>query len=158
MNRLSCNGVFLKREITENFKFIEERLFAGSEDWYLWFQIAHNFPIIVSPYVTHKIIEHRGRSVYNSSIYKSQKKIKSLINLVKNFSDFNNDIDLRSKAISYLKLELAQIYTSDINIKNKFKGIFLALKSFIKNPEPPFFKIFILNFTNFLMITRSRKF
>ena len=158
MNTLSCNGVFLKREITENFKFIEERLFAGSEDWFLWFRIAHNFPIIVSPHITHKIIEHQGRSVYNSNIFKSQKKIKALINLVKKFNDLNNKIDLRSRAISYLELELAQIYTSDKNIKNKFKGIFSAIKSFLRNPEPPFFKIFILTFTNFLTITRSRKF
>ena len=64
-NIFSCFGMFIKKEITKELKFNENRDLSGSEDWLLWLMIAARYKIILQPIVTGKLVQHQGRSVLN---------------------------------------------------------------------------------------------
>lgn len=62
-NDLSCLGVFIRRDITNNFKFNTDRNLSGSEDWELWLRLACNFGLRSDPRVSAALIAHNARSV-----------------------------------------------------------------------------------------------
>ncbi len=63
-NRLSCNGVFLRKDITENFPFVEDRTLASSEDWELWIRLVSRFKLHFSNEITSSVINHDQRSLH----------------------------------------------------------------------------------------------
>jgi len=64
-NLLSCNGVFIKKEIALNNPFSVIRELSASEDYLLWLQLASKFTYVYSNISTSVIIEHDNRSVLN---------------------------------------------------------------------------------------------
>lgn len=62
-NNLSCNNVFLEKELADRYRFSEKRCLAGSEDWLLWLQLSTEFEIMGIPKITTTIILHSGRSM-----------------------------------------------------------------------------------------------
>ena len=69
-NVLSCNGVFLRRDIAMQFPFEEDRILASSEDWELWIRISSRFTLTVSNEVTSSVIQHDSRSLYTIPVDK----------------------------------------------------------------------------------------
>lgn len=66
-NVLSCNGVFLRRDVARAFPFNEDPRLSASEDWELWLRLASRYPIHYSNEVTSVIINHDERSVLKVS-------------------------------------------------------------------------------------------
>ena len=64
-NFLSCNGVFVRKDIALQFPFPEDRRMAVSEDWALWLQLAARFPIYCDKEVTSAVIMHDQRSIHD---------------------------------------------------------------------------------------------
>ncbi len=62
-NVLSCNGVFLKREVALENLFCENRLLSGSEDWELWLRLCKKYKILSISIITSCVMEHGERSV-----------------------------------------------------------------------------------------------
>jgi glycosyltransferase involved in cell wall biosynthesis len=62
-NLLSCNGVFLRRDVALAFPFNEDRKLSASEDWELWLRLASRYRIHYSNEVTSVIVNHDERSV-----------------------------------------------------------------------------------------------
>jgi len=62
-NILSCNGVFIRKDIIEKHPFVEDRVLAASEDYELWLRLAALYPILYSNTITSTIINHEARSV-----------------------------------------------------------------------------------------------
>src|SRR5258706_2437019 len=62
-NFLSCLGVFVKRDVLLDYKFNEDRLLSGSEDYELWLRLAARFPILAFPETTAMLVNHEARSV-----------------------------------------------------------------------------------------------
>jgi glycosyltransferase involved in cell wall biosynthesis len=62
-NCLSCNGVFIRKDIAVRHSFVEDRKLAASEDYLLWLQLAARYVFYNSPIVTSSIIQHGERSV-----------------------------------------------------------------------------------------------
>ncbi|MEK6782643.1 MAG: glycosyltransferase family A protein [Bacteroidota bacterium] len=62
-NRLSCNGVFLRKDIAEKFNFEEDRDLASSEDWELWIRMVSRFKLHYSNEITSSVINHDQRSL-----------------------------------------------------------------------------------------------
>jgi len=81
-NFLGCMGVFVQRELLQAFPFDGERMFAGTEDWLLWLQLAARFPFHYSNTVCACMIEHSTRSVLHFSeeklIYRATHLIEKL--------------------------------------------------------------------------------
>jgi glycosyltransferase involved in cell wall biosynthesis len=62
-NPLSCMGIFIKKEVTKDFIFNEDRLLTGSEDWEYWLRLAANFGLRTDNRIIGRLIEHDTRSV-----------------------------------------------------------------------------------------------
>ena len=63
-NRLSCNGVFLRKEIATQFPFEENRVLASSEDWELWIRLTSRYKLYFSNEITSSVINHDQRSLF----------------------------------------------------------------------------------------------
>ena len=62
-NILSCNGVFLRKDIAIKYPFNEDRQLSASEDWELWLRLAARFPLQYDNTITSTIVNHDLRSV-----------------------------------------------------------------------------------------------
>jgi glycosyltransferase involved in cell wall biosynthesis len=65
-NPLGCIGMFLKKEITCEYKFNENRELSGTEDWELWFRVIARFGVITDNVICACMIHHKDRSVVNT--------------------------------------------------------------------------------------------
>jgi len=77
-NCLSCNGVFLRRDIAKEFSFNPDRALSGTEDYELWLRLASRFPLHCDKRVTSVILQHDLRSVVNTDQHKLENRIKLL--------------------------------------------------------------------------------
>ena len=64
-NFLSCNGVFIRKDICKKFPFPEDRKMAASEDWALWLVLAARYHIWCKNVVTSTIVFHDQRSIFD---------------------------------------------------------------------------------------------
>ena len=62
-NKLSCNGVFLRKDIATKFPFDENRKMASSEDWALWITLVCRFKLHFTNEITSSVINHDMRSL-----------------------------------------------------------------------------------------------
>lgn len=132
-NFLSCNGVFLKSIIANEFRFNENRLLSGLEDWELWLRIASKYKLYHSNVVTSSIINHDTRSVLNTNIDSLFKRFDVFIALVLSNSEILNYYKgklhlFKSSCYTYISLHIA------LTKKNKPIAIKYLLKGFIVNP------------------------
>ncbi len=72
-NCLSCNGVFIRRDVAERNPFNEDRKISGSEDYLLWLRLASQYKFASNNEITSYIVNHDGRSQFQINY----KKIKS---------------------------------------------------------------------------------
>ncbi len=63
-NRLSCNGVFLRKDIATQFPFEENRVLASSEDWELWIRLTTRYKLYFSNEITSSVVNHDQRSLF----------------------------------------------------------------------------------------------
>jgi glycosyltransferase involved in cell wall biosynthesis len=66
-NILSCNNVFIIKNVFDSLKFSENRGLSGTEDWVLWLQLAARYDIVGFKDVTSVIIEHSSRSMVTAT-------------------------------------------------------------------------------------------
>lgn len=69
-NILSCNGVFVRKDIAAQFPFEESRIMASAEDWALWVKLASRYTIQYCNEITSAIVAHDARSIYTINIDK----------------------------------------------------------------------------------------
>jgi glycosyltransferase involved in cell wall biosynthesis len=62
-NFLSCNGVFLRADIAEQFPFEEDRVLASAEDWELWIRLMCRYKLHFSNEITSSVVSHDQRSI-----------------------------------------------------------------------------------------------
>jgi len=82
-NILACNGVFVRKDIFNNFSFSENRDLSGSEDWLLWLQIAAVYPFYFCPVVCSCLINHDERGELNVNPDKMKRRVDLLISFLK---------------------------------------------------------------------------
>lgn len=87
-NHLSCNGVFIRKDVAEIHHFNENRMLAASEDYELWLRLASRFPIWCSKEITSTVINHEARSVLTINKEKFLVRVNLLIDLVANNETF----------------------------------------------------------------------
>jgi glycosyltransferase involved in cell wall biosynthesis len=62
-NFLSCNGVFVRKDIALQFPFEEARVLASAEDWELWIRLLSRYPLQYSNTITSTVVNHDERSI-----------------------------------------------------------------------------------------------
>jgi glycosyltransferase involved in cell wall biosynthesis len=80
-NYLSCNGVFLRKDIADQYHFNTDRALSGTEDYELWLRLASRFPICCDNRITSTIVQHDARSVVTTD----QKKLEDRIGLLEKY-------------------------------------------------------------------------
>ncbi|MEQ9288849.1 MAG: glycosyltransferase family A protein [Cyclobacteriaceae bacterium] len=130
-NPLSCIGVFLKKEIAQEFPFNENRDMAGSEDWELWVRIACHYQIQCTGKITASLIHHEERSVINikndkiiERINLAFQEISSYPPFIKKYGQFLTWV--QSHLFLYLSLHLALDKSKKTSIYYLWKAIQLS--------------------------------
>lgn len=127
-NILSCNGVFIRKDIALANPFNENRILSGSEDYLLWLILGSKYKILNNNTKTTAIIEHENRSVLGSDKDKLIKRKELFINLI--FSDSSLWIFYRK----YRKIILSQVYSYiALHVAMIKKNRLLSLKYLIKS-------------------------
>jgi glycosyltransferase involved in cell wall biosynthesis len=126
-NFLSCNGVFVKREIALKNPFNENRDLSASEDYLLWLQLAAQYPIVNNNTITSTIIDHDERSVVSinkSGLIKRKELMLKLALEDRRINSYykKNIKNLKSNTYSYISLHL-------ILAKEKKEGVKFLKKS-----------------------------
>lgn len=124
-NSLSCNGVFVRRDIILKNRFNEDRILSASEDYELWCRLTARYPLYYSNTITSLVIDHDLRSVRTINGKKLIERINALnkyleadtvtkeyfgekFNIIKMDSDsyialiLANKAEYKLKSISYL--------------------------------------------------------
>lgn len=108
-NVISCNSIFIRREVALNHPFCERRELSGSEDYELWLRLAAHFKVLHHGKVTSVIVEHEGRTMSQLNFEPVYHRIRALLDEVdKNESvkDFLGPGYSRWKAYRYRYLSL----------------------------------------------------
>lgn len=64
-NDLSCNGVFIRRDIALQNPFSENRALSASEDYELWLRLSSQFKFTCYPKISHAVVHHPAQSTLN---------------------------------------------------------------------------------------------
>lgn len=128
-NVLSCNGVFLKKEIALEFPFNESRKLSVSEDWDLWLRLSARYKIHMIPEVTSFIVNHEERSVMTFNEAKHLDRMQELLASIGGDEVF---VKVNPMAINKIKAHMLS-YMSLHAIMSKHRSIsFKYLKLAIK--------------------------
>lgn len=133
-NPLSCNGVFIRKDITIKHQFNEDRELSASEDYELWLRLAASYPLYYSNNITSLVIDHEGRSVRTINGQKLIRRLDLLLHYLQQdhhvmnyYKDQFNMI--RMDAHSYIALHLANVPAF------KIKSINYLFKAFADTPK-----------------------
>lgn len=149
-NLLSCNGVFIRKDIAVNNPFNEDRDLSASEDFELWLRLASRFPIRYSNTITSTIINHDQRSVLNFNIEKLVKRLGLFVHYI------SKDEAFKKKYGNYINLLTAHSFTYvalhiALTGKNKGTSLYYLLKAIQKSPTvfatKRFYSILVKNLT-----------
>jgi N-acetyl sugar amidotransferase len=133
-NPLACMNVFIRKDISSNYLFNENRLMAGFEDWELWLRLAANYPINQVKVISGLMLDHSGRSSNNhTNETKLVMGIELLMEAVLNNKEVANyyrgKLNLfKCGCYTYIALHLA------INSGNKKNAINYLKKGILQNP------------------------
>ena len=127
-NCISCNSLFIKKDIFLKFKFDENRLLSGSEDWDLWLRLSRFYKIYNYKDITSALIDHDNRSMNENNIDKISKRLEILKNKVqkKEYKDLSKKET--NKILSHI-YSFECLHYSFITKKNKKFMINLFIKS-----------------------------
>lgn len=141
-NLLSCNGVFIRKDIASKNQFSEIRTLSASEDYLLWLRIGAKYKFYFSNIKTSIIVEHDDRSVLNMDVDKLILRKKIFLELL--FADNStSEYYLQHKKIilsqlnSYISLHIVLIKGK------KIIGIKYLILSLKNRPQSIFSKRFL---------------
>lgn len=101
-NFLSCNGVFIRRDIALANLFNEDRALSAMEDWELWLRLACKYNLHYINTITSSIIDHDERSVVMTNKDALINRAEAIIKYV----TANKDV------VSYYKKDISKFISS----------------------------------------------
>lgn len=107
-NILSCNGVFIRKDVALSNQFSENRILSSIEDWELWLRLAFKFKFHSSPEVTSTVVQHESRSVMDIDVDRIKEKMDAFIAVLNDVNYFK----LSSKASMGKTIASANTYAS----------------------------------------------
>jgi glycosyltransferase involved in cell wall biosynthesis len=140
-NNLSCNGVFLRKDILIENRFSEVRDLSGFEDWELWLRLVSRYKLYYRNTITSTVINHDMRSVLSSdkeALIRRQELLLESLAKDKIFNDFfgHQTYVLQASLHTYVALHLA------ITKKYRKDAIRYLLKGLKLNPKEIFTRRF----------------
>lgn len=140
-NFLSCNGVFVRRDIALKNLFNEDRKLSAMEDWELWLRLASQYTLHYVNTITSSVINHDERSVVMTKKDVLIERVRLLVRYVKSnpavVSYYKADFrKFESSCYSYVALHLS------LTGKHKRETIKFLAKSIYKLPASLFHRRF----------------
>ena len=127
-NMLSCNGVFVRKDIALQYPFTTDRALSASEDYELWLRLASRFTLYHENEVTSTVINHEMRSVLTVNLEKLTHRLRLLEMYLEQDAVFVAKYKkhlraLKSNNCTYIALHLA------LTKKNRWQTIKYLFKS-----------------------------
>ena len=140
-NFLSCNGVFLRKDIALKNQFNEDRSLSAMEDWELWLRLCAQYPVHYVNTITSSIIDHEERSVV---VTKKDALIKRSEAIIKYITGNTIVVNYYKKDISKFKASCHSYVALHLSLTGKFKKetIKYLLASFFEWPGSLFHRRF----------------
>ncbi|MDI9320630.1 MAG: glycosyltransferase [Phycisphaerales bacterium] len=131
-NPLSCNGVFIRKDIITQHKFNEDRNLSASEDYELWCRLAARFPLYYSNTITSWVVDHDLRSVRTINGAILINRLSLLVQYLKKdeqvITYFGKDFSkIEMDSNSYIALHLADVP------KYKLRSVVYTIKAMSNN-------------------------
>lgn len=83
-NFLACIGVFISKKIYNNFRFHEDSVIIGSEDWLFWIEILNQEKTIrMIDKVNSFIVDHENRTMRNFDPIALEERVSFIYNILK---------------------------------------------------------------------------
>jgi glycosyltransferase involved in cell wall biosynthesis len=127
-NDLSCNGVFIQKNIAFKNPFSENRILSASEDYELWLRLAARYEFPCFSDISHAVIHHSQQSTLNFNANPLIERKMLMLELAfkdekvqQKFSDKRKQMEF--SAFSYIALHVA------LTGKNKSLALNYLLKS-----------------------------
>lgn len=148
-NCLSCNGVFLKREIAQTNPFHEDRTLASSEDWELWIRLLASYPFIFSNEITSTVVNHDNRSLFT---IQADKVIARDILLIKLLESNVSVQKMYGKRFNKFKAERFTFFMLCLTEQKRRKEvIFWGIRAFRCYPSIMFTKRYLASLKNIVL-------
>lgn len=133
-NLLSCNGVFVRRDVLLQQPFNEDRALSASEDYELWLRLSARYPLHYSNTITSQVVDHEMRSVRTINGQKLIDRLERFLRYVEQDPEikkfYAHRIRLtRMDAWSYIALHLAD------QRGWKMKSLGYLLRAFWQSPR-----------------------
>jgi glycosyltransferase involved in cell wall biosynthesis len=149
-NSLSCNGVFIRKDIALQHTFNEDRQLSASEDYELWCRLAARFPLYYSNTVTSVIVDHDMRSMHKINGEQLFKRLNLLAHYLENDKQtvqyFGKDFNkIQMYIYAYIAVSVASQRTL------KLTSMHYLLKAFKKSTAIITRKIFYASIKNLLL-------
>jgi len=133
-NSLSCNGVFVRKDIILSNPFNESRDLSASEDYELWLRLSARYPLLYSNEITSLVIDHDFRSVRKTSLDKLEKRVNLLLLCLQEdqfvTSYFGKRLsEIKTDLLSYVSLHTAH------EKRHKVKSFDYLLRTLSINPK-----------------------
>ena len=140
-NFISLNSVFIKKNIFDKYKFNENRLIAGTEDWELWIRLFKTNKIYSIPIITSQINNNSNRSVSNNKYDELKLRFEILLEIFNDKKKHNlNNYEL-NLIKSELYMYLALFSAIDLN-----RSMLRTLKLILLSISYNYYKIFTYRF------------
>lgn len=150
-NPLSCNGIFIRRDVILANQFNEDRLLSASEDYELWLRLTSNFPLQYSNTITSVIIDHEARSVRKINGHKLIERLEALLTYV----EANQTLKqyFKGRRINRIKLEGNSYIALHLSALTQFKSrsLHYLFKSLAVYPSFIFNKRFYATIKNLII-------
>lgn len=149
-NFLACIGVFIHREIYENYRYDTNPLVIGSEDWDFWLRVVADYRPGRIEKVNNGVVHHGGRSIKNPNLEEMRQRLTYILKKI------TDDPHLYTAYKNYLKrLEIGSlIYMSTVANQSRRHGE--ALKCLLRAYAKDFRIASSLNFMKALGIALLR--
>ena len=110
-NLLAVTGVFIKKDVARKHPFCENQQLIGSEDYFLWLQLASRYTIYNNPVISTTYIHHQNNSIKNFSKESLIDRKKLMLELLKKDPKFNRYVGkhfdkLEASTYMYVALHL----------------------------------------------------
>lgn len=145
-NKLSCNGVFIRREICLEYPFEESRVLASSEDWQLWIRLNCRYKLHYTNVITSSIVNHDQRSLFT---IQAEKVIARDLYLIESLK--NDELVVNSYRHSFSKYvaERFTFFMLCLSQERQRKRVWAwGIRAFIEYPPILFTKRFLASLKN----------
>lgn len=145
-NYLSCNAIFIRKDVIQQFKFIQSKSAILGEDHYVWLRILARYELLSSKAVTSVVLEHNSRSLREIDVNKLVVGTQEIINSLRKDQVFLEKHKGKAQMFFSFKLSFVALVLAENEEKERsYQFLLQALRIY---PKVLFYKRFLAALKN----------